>query len=492
MDSNTLNREAVALEKMMHWNTRGFHISLAFAIAFILGAGLIASLSVGAEATSALILVAACACGYLALNIGANDVSNNVGPAVGTGALSLPAAIAIAIIFSSSGALLAGDSVISTIARDIINPADFGDAHVFIFTMIAALMAAAVWLNISTWLGIPVSTTQAVTGGLLGAAVTAAGIAAVDWVVVLNIAVSWFASPLIGGLISALFLLFVEKAIFSQTDMLNAAGRWIPVLLAVMISVFTLYVLAKSQQGVAKLDPFGLSLIATAVFVTVVIVMNQLLARVSAGMQNHPTMVNQLFRFPLILAAALLSFAHGANDVANAIGPMSAIIAVTSPAAGGQVDVPAWVMIIGVTGICLGLALFATKLVRNVGKSLTSMDQSRAFCVCLAAAITVTGATAAGLPVSSTHIVAGAILGIGFYRELKHFREIKLIEKAEIRSVEFRELVLGDDFRAPGHRPPSRGYRKLVRREVLLNIVLAWVITLPAVAVISGGLFVIL
>ena len=220
--------------------------------------------------------------------------------------------------------------------------------------------------------------------------------------------------------------------------------------------------------------------------------MKALITRVSAGMLNRRNVVNNLFRFPLILSAALLSFAHGSNDVANAVGPMSAIIGAATPVAGGQVEVPAWVMMIGISGICIGLALFATKLVRKVGKSLTTLDQSRAFCVCIAAAITVIGASVIGLPVSSTHIAAGAILGIGFYRELKHFRSIQLFEKAQTRAFEFRELVVGKDSCAPAHRSRSRRYRKLVRREALINIALAWVITLPGVATIAGGLFFIL
>jgi PiT family inorganic phosphate transporter len=488
-DSNRLDRQGVSFQKMIHWNTRGLHISLAFAIAFVLGAGLIASLSIGGDARSVLILVAACACGYMALNIGANDVANNLRPSFGSGVLSFPGAVGVAIIFSSSGALLAGDGVILTLSRDIVNPVDVGEGPVFIFTMIAALIAAAVWLNIGNWLGFQVSTTHSITGALLGAAITAAGVSAVDWDVVLKIVISWFASPVIGGAISAMFVLFVEHVIFSQVEILNSARRWIPVSTGIMVAGFILYLMLNSHEGVSKPDLSSFYLVGAGVFVVSVLIMQPLMKRMSMGMLNRRNEVNNLFRFPLILSAALLSFAHGANDVANAVGPLSAIIdAITVVADGGQPDMPVWVMIIGVSGIGIGLALFATKLVRNAAKPLSVLDQSRAFCACLAAAITVTGASLMGLPVSSTYTAIGAILGVALYREIQYFHEVRLIEKKQTRADEFRALVLGIDSGKFKPQPRRRGYRKLVRRTVLLKVVLAWAITLPVTAAIASGL----
>ena len=490
LDSNLFGRQEVSFRHMFHWSTRGLHISLAFAISFILGAGFIASLSVGEGAMSALILLAACACGYLALNIGANDVAKNMGSSFGSGALSFPGAIGVAIIFSSAGAFLAGDSVILTISLDIASPADFGSVPDFVFTMIAALTAAAVWLNIGSWLGFQVSTTHSITGALLGAAVTAAGANAVDWDVILQIVAGWIASPVIGGIMSAMFLAFVESVVFNQAEILGGARRWIPALNGIMVTGFILYLLVNGHEGGAKPNLFGVYLIGAGLFVGVVLMTRSFITRISTGMSNSRQEVNSLFKYPLILSAALLSFAHGANDIANAVGPLSAIIdASIAVDDGASYAIPAWVMIIGVSGICLGIALFATKLTRNAGKSLCSLDQSKAFCVCLATSITVLGACVMGLPVSSTYVAIGAILGICAYREIKDFQDARLIEQRQTRAVEFRELVLGIDSPKPIPGPQRRGYRRLVRRSLLCKIMLVWIITLPATAAIASGLF---
>ena len=488
-ETNTYSRNLDSLGNPGGWKISSRYITLTFAIAFLFGAGFLATLSVGAEHATSLILFAAVAGGYMALNIGANDVANNVGPAVGSGALTLSSAVCIAIVFESAGALIAGGDVVSTISKGIVDPSLIEDKTIFILAMVSALVAGALWLNLATWVGAPVSTTHAIVGGVLGAAVAAAGFSVVNWAVMSKIALSWFISPVLGGLIAALFLAFIDSVVFSRKDMMAASQRWVPVLIGLMASAFTMYLMMKGLKKVWKPDPVIIIAAGAGVFMIVITLVKPLVKRASQSFENHRRGVNKLFTIPLIGAAALLSFAHGANDVANAIGPFAAIIsAATSETVSSEVGIPIWVMFIGAAGISLGLALYGARLIHKVGKKLTSLDQSRAYCVCLSAAITVIGASALGLPVSSTHIAVGAIFGVGLYREFKHIVRIISKEKAQKRALEFRNTVFGGDA-SPISIPRNRGHRKLVRRQELFTIAAAWFITVPCAAAIAGGLY---
>lgn len=490
IETNAYSRDLGAFAPPGEWRVNSRLITLTFAIAFLFGAGFLATLSLGSENTTLLILFAAVAGGYMALNIGANDVANNVGPAVGAGAITLPTAVIIAIIFESAGALIAGGDVVSTISKGIVDPSLIDDQTVFILAMVAALVAGALWLNLATWVGAPVSTTHAIVGGVLGAAIAAAGFSVVNWVVMSKIALSWFISPVLGGMIAALFLMLIETAVFSKDDMMTASRRWVPIFIGLMASAFTMYLMMKGLKKVWKPDPVVIIGAGISVFMLASALVKPLVKRASCSLENHRRGVNKLFTIPLIGAAALLSFAHGANDVANAIGPFAAIIsASTSEAVSAKVGIPIWVMFIGAAGISLGLALYGAKLIDKVGKKLTSLDQSRAYCVCLSAAITVIGASALGLPVSSTHIAVGAVFGVGLYREFKHMYKIISKERAQKKVLETRHSVLDIDAVPMETSPRSRGGRKLVRRRELLTIFAAWFITVPCTAAMAGGLF---
>ncbi len=462
--------------------TRRQYLAPSIALAFILVAGFSASLVLGWNSESYIIIVASAVGAYMALNIGANDVANNVGPAVGANALSMVGALIIAAIFESAGALLAGGDVVGTISKGIIDPAAVGDPSVFIWAMFAALISAAVWVNLATWIGAPVSTTHSVVGGVMGAGIAAAGVAAVNWSTMGQIAASWVISPLLGGLIAALFLWFIKARVSDQKNKLDAARRWVPVMIAIMAGAFATYLAVKGLKKIVHIDLPGALLIGAAVFVGSFLVVRPLIRRQSAGLDNSKKSVRGLFKIPLICAAALLSFAHGANDVANAVGPLAAIVHTAE--AGevvAKVSIPIWVMVVGAFGISFGLLLYGPKLIRMVGEQITKLNPLRAYCVALSAAITVIIASWLGLPVSSTHIAVGAVFGVGFFREA-HWR-VTNNNKAVRNMVEAEAGKSGS---------PKRRHRKLVRRAHFLTIIAAWIVTVPAAAAISGILFLIL
>lgn len=460
-------------------------ISLGAGLVFLAAAGLMAATQVTNEASGALIVVAAILGGYMALNIGANDVANNVAPAVGSRALTLLGALIIAAIFEAAGALLAGGDVVKTISKGIVAPEAVAGEHVFVWAMMAALFSSALWVNLATYLGAPVSTTHAVVGGVMGAGVAAAGIDAVNWSTMSTIAASWVVSPLLGGIIAAAFLAFIKTFIIYRTDKIAAARRWVPLLLAIMAGSFAAYLMLKGLNKVWSPSPSEIIVYSLIVFAGSALALKPVIHRQSEGLENRNQSLRKLFHMPLIFAAALLSFAHGANDVANAVGPLAAIIhASTTHEAAASVHIPLWVMMIGALGISLGLFFYGPRLIKMVGEQITKMNPMRAYCVALSAAITVIVASALGLPVSSTHIAVGAVFGVGFFREwyTTHSRR----RRAYIRTKTGGEIKIKD------HQPPDPEElmrRKLVRRSHFMAVIAAWVITVPASALLAAILF---
>ncbi len=371
------------------------------ALLFLALAGVFSSIYISAQPNAVFIIVAAMLGGYMALNIGANDVANNVGPAVGSRALSLVGALVIAALFESAGALLAGGEVVNTISKGIIDPALVPDTQSFVWIMMAALLSSALWVNLATFFGAPVSTTHAVVGGVMGAGIAAVGFSAVNWVTMSKIAASWVISPVLGGVIAALFLAFIKINIIYQDDKIAAARRWVPALIAIMAAVFSCYLVMKGLKRVWKPDVYMVLTIGFGVFFVALAFLRPWVRAKSQGLENRNESLRVLFHVPLICSAALLSFAHGANDVANAVGPLAAIIhSAQSGDIAAKVGIPLWVMLIGAVGISLGLFLYGPKLIRMVGEQITRMNPMRAFCVALSAAITVIIASALGLPVS--------------------------------------------------------------------------------------------
>lgn len=449
------------------------------ALVFILLAGISAMIFFGQTSNSLIVVIAACLGAYMALNIGANDVANNMGPAVGANALSMGGAIAIAVVFESAGALIAGGDVVSTIAKGIIAPESMGTVSVFIWAMMAALLSAALWVNLATWVGAPVSTTHSVVGGVMGAGIAAAGFAAVNWPTMAGIAASWVISPMLGGLIAAMFLWLIKSRIIYQDDKIAAARTWVPILVGIMAGAFSAYLALKGLKKIIKIDMPTALMIGAAIGVLVWLVMIPVIRKQSEGLENRNKSLKVLFGIPLVVSAALLSFAHGANDVANAVAPLAAIVqASQSDNFTDAVSIPFWVMVIGAFGISFGLFLFGPKLIRMVGGQITKLNPMRAYCVALSAALTVIIASWLGLPVSSTHIAVGGVFGVGFFREWDAERRLRQQRLAIPERANFA--------------PEERRRRKLVRRSHFLTILAAWVITVPAAASLSALIFVLI
>ena len=463
----------VQLEQALVYMSRPM-IAVSLGVMFILVCALIAIVLAGGSSSTMILVTAAAFGAYMALNIGANDVANNMGPAVGANALTMGGALVIAAVFETAGALIAGGDVVTTISGGIVSPAAVADPDTFIWAMMAALLSAALWLNLATVFGAPVSTTHSIVGGVMGAGMVAGGFGAVNWPTMAQIAASWVISPVLGGLIAALFLSFIKAFINDVPDKIGAARRWVPVLIGVMAGAFTAYLATKGLKRIIDITLVTAMLLGLTVGVAATLATRPMVRRQSEGLENRKKSLKKLFAIPLVVSAALLSFAHGANDVANAVGPLAAIVhAVQDGGAGAKVTIPLWVMIIGAAGISFGLVLFGPKLIRMVGSEITKLNPMRAYCVALSAAITVILASALGLPVSSTHIAVGAIFGVGFYREWHAERKARL---------------LGIDKGKPV-APEERGRRKLVRRAHFLTIGAAWVVTVPMAAGMSALIF---
>ncbi len=516
---------------------------IGFALFFMIGVLTYTFLSNGGISNNMFLAVAALIGAYMAMNIGANDVANNVGPAVGSRAMTMTMAIIIAAVFEAGGALIAGGEVVKTIKKGIIDIAAFGgNPDPFIWAMMAALLAAALWLNFATAMKAPVSTTHSIVGGVMGAGIAAAGFSIVSWTTMAKIAASWVISPILGGVIAAAFLFAIKKSIIFKEDKIKAAKQYVPIFVAVMSWAFVTYLVLKGLKKIwpqvvdilntiplislemTKKPTFLTALIIGAIIGFVVYFLLKAKLATQKEMKNSKDAVNTLFTIPLIFAAALLSFAHGANDVANAIGPLAAINdAVVNGGISSKASIPLWVMGVGAVGIAIGLALYGPKLIRTVGSEITELDQIRAFSIAMAASITVIIASQLGLPVSSTHIAIGGVFGVGFLREYLHLTETtttieedqELIQdekhnlnalKGELKTltskkekdvteykriVELYKLIEKEEKLIKSAKKHIKRVQKVeyVKRDAIKKIVAAWLITVPAAAVLAAVLF---
>ena len=527
------------MEKVALQESRIDFVRLGMALFFMVAVLSYSFLSTGGIPNNMFLAIAALFGAYMAMNIGANDVANNVGPAVGSKALTMGGAIVIAAIFEAAGALIAGGDVVKTIKKGIIDISAFGaNTDSFIWAMMAALLAAAVWLNFATMAKAPVSTTHSIVGGVMGAGIAAAGFSIVAWGTMGKIAASWIISPVLGGVIAAIFLFSIKKTMVYKEDKITAATKWVPVFVAIMSWAFVTYLTLK---GLKKIWPHIVdvlvflpdtqkpSFMVAAIFGLIVagvvyVILKKSVAKKASTIENSRAGVNALFTVPLIFAAALLSFAHGANDVANAIGPLAAINdAVMTGGISAKAGIPLWVMGVGALGIALGLALYGPKLIKTVGSEITELDQMRAFSVAMAASITVIIASQLGLPVSSTHIAVGGIFGVGFLREYLEGNGIKdeiAIEKEAIvdekkllkalsselktleakeekkqadyeRVVELYKMIDEEETKIKESKKHLKTAQKVqyVKRDAVKKIIAAWVITVPAAAILSAAIY---
>jgi len=361
---------------------------------------------------------------YMTWGIGANDVANAMGTSVGSGAVTVKQAIIIAAIFEFAGAFIAGGNVTSTIRKGIVDPSSLVDQpEILVFGMLAALLAAAVWLMIASWRGWPVSTTHSIVGALIGFAVAGIGMDAVQWGKVGQIAASWIISPALGGFLAFLLMMSIRKVILNTEQPFESAKRWGPAYVFLVGFIISLVTMFKGLKHLNLELTTPQSFIGAVIFGLILafiswIMMRKIVVDKEADRDYHFASVEKIFVPMMIFTACAMAFAHGSNDVANGIGPLAAVVSIIK--SGGDVaqkaELPLWILIMGGTGIVLGLATLGYRVMQTIGTRITQLTPSRGFCATLAAAATVVLASRIGLPVSTTHIAVGAVIGVGLAR----------------------------------------------------------------------------
>ena len=379
------------------------------------------------DASLTVLLVMAIGSGlYMAWAIGANDVANSMGTSVGAGALTVGGAILIAGVFEFLGAFLAGGEVTSTIRKGIIDAESLEhDPDLLVIGMLSALLAAAAWLTIASRFGWPVSTTHSIVGAIIGFAVVAVGVEAVHWWDVATIAASWVVTPLIAGAIAWLLVLSVQWLIFDRDEPDVYARRYVPVYIFAAVLMTSIVTFVKGLKHVGlDLSPSA-AILYSVLFAGVVACAGRMVinrvgferSESASGGQARLANVERVFGVLMIVTASGMAFAHGSNDVANAIGPVSAIVGVvTTGEVAHKSTVPAWVLLIGALGIVTGLATFGYRVMATIGRKITELTPSRGFAAEFAAASTVVVASGTGLPVSTTQTLVGAVMGVGLAR----------------------------------------------------------------------------
>ncbi|RCX28386.1 inorganic phosphate transporter [Thioalbus denitrificans] len=361
---------------------------------------------------------------YMTWGIGANDVANAMGTSVGSGAITVGQAILIAAVFEFAGAFIAGGHVTATIRKGIIDAGPLaGHPELLVYGMLAALLAAAIWLMIASTRGWPVSTTHSIVGAIVGFAVAGIGIDAVQWGKIGQIVASWVVSPVLGGLLAFLLMLSIRRFILNTEHPFESAKRWGPFYVFLVGFIIALVTLFKGLKHLDLTLSVGMSFVlAVGIGAAVALVSWVLIRRVridaAADRTFHYASVEKVFAPMMIFTACAMAFAHGSNDVANGIGPMAAVVSIVK--SGGEVaqkaELPLWILILGGAGIVVGLGTLGYRVMRTIGTSITELTPSRGFCATLAAAATVVLASRTGLPVSTTHIAVGAVIGVGLAR----------------------------------------------------------------------------
>ena len=371
------------------------------------------------------LLVLACLFGFfMAWGVGANDVANAMGTSVGSRALTIKQAIIIAMVFEFAGAYLAGGEVTETIKNGIVD-ADLISPNLMVLGMMSALLAAGTWLLVASTRGWPVSTTHTIVGAVIGFAAVGVSMDAVHWGGVGPIVASWVVTPMLAGIISFCLFVSVQKLIIDTDNPFLNAKRYVPLYMFITGFVISLMTMTKGLKHVglnlSSTEGFLLSIgIGVLVMLLGIALLSRIHVDVEADKAFHFSSVEQVFAILMIFTACSMAFAHGSNDVANAVGPLAAIVGVIQSggeqAAGAKSLVPGWILLLGALGIVVGLATYGYKVIATIGKEITELTPSRGFAAELAAATTVVSASGLGLPVSTTHTLVGAILGVGLAR----------------------------------------------------------------------------
>ncbi len=393
---------------------------------------------------------------YMTWGIGANDVANAMGTSVGSGAVTVKQAILIAAIFEFAGAFIAGGTVTATIRKGIIDPtAIAGSPEYLVYGMLAALLAAAIWLMVASYRGWPVSTTHSIVGAIVGFAVAGIGMDAVNWGKIGQIVASWLVSPLLGGVIALMLMLSIRKLILNADNPFAKAKKYGPFYVFLVGFIVSLVTLFKGLKHLKIEFSMGESFVIAVIFGLIVafigrLMINRVHVDETADRDFHYASVEKAFVPMMIFTACAMAFAHGSNDVANGIGPLAAVISIVE--SGGEVaqkaSLPIWILLLGGVGIVVGLATMGWKVMQTIGTKITELTPTRGYCATLAAATTVVLASKTGLPVSTTHIAVGAVMGVGLARGLGAL-----------------------DLRVIG------------------NIVVSWVVTLPAGGILAAIFF---
>ena len=362
--------------------------------------------------------------GYMAWGIGANDVANAMGTPVGSGAITVKQAIIIAAIFEFTGAFIAGGQVTKTIRKGIIDPSSIaGTPELLVYGMLASLLAAGIWLMIASTRGWPVSTTHTIVGAIVGFASVGIGVDAVNWGKIGSIVASWLVSPLIGGAIALLLMISIRKLILNTEKPFEKAKLWAPVYVFLVGWIVGLVTLFKGLKHLdLELTAVQSLVAATAIGLVLAFIGKLLINRVKvdpeADKEHHYASVEKVFVPLMLFTAAAMAFAHGSNDVANAIGPLAAVVSIIQ--SGGEVvqkaELPLWILVLGGAGIVIGLSTMGYRVMETIGTKITELTPTRGYCATLAAAITVVLASKTGLPVSTTQIAVGAVMGVGLAR----------------------------------------------------------------------------
>ncbi len=398
------------------------------------------------------------ACLYMAWNIGANDVANAMGTSVGSHAITLRQAVLLAAVFEFAGAFLVGGHVTETVRKGIVSPGVFqGKPELFVLGMFAALLASGLWLNVATFLGLPVSTTHSIIGAIVGFGLLVGGSSAVRWGKLGSVVLSWIVSPLFGGLMGWLTFTYIKRSVLSRWNPVRAARGIVPILIFPVAVVLVLSMLYKGLKnlrldvslGTALMVGLGTGLVA---FLVMKVILNRRFSTRPRKRTDAFSQVERLFSYLQVGTACSVAFAHGANDVANAIGPFAAIVSVfRNGDLAMKVPVPIWILALGGVGIVIGLASWGYRVIETVGKKITAISPSRGFSAEFATATTVLVCSKMGLPISTSHTLVGSVIGVGL----------------------------------------ARGIAALNLR-VILSIVNSWIITIPATAAATVVIFLVL
>ena len=361
---------------------------------------------------------------FMAWGIGANDVANAMGTSVGSGAVTIKQAIIIAVIFEFSGAILAGGEVTATIRKGILDAALFtNDPHLLVYGMMASLLAAGSWLLIASSFGWPVSTTHSIVGAIVGFGAVGVGIDAVAWGKVIKIVISWIASPVLAGIISFTLFRSLQNLIIDTQDPFNNAKKYVPYYMFLVGFIVSLVTIFKGLKHVGLSFSTSTSYLLSLGFGLLVAIIGTLMIRnihldPDENIDFHFTSMERVFGVLMIITAAAMAFAHGSNDVANAIGPLAAIYSVieSGGAIGSKSALPLWILLVGGAGIVVGLVTYGHRVIATIGTGITQLTPSRGFAATLAAAATVVIASGTGIPVSTTQVLVGAVLGVGLAR----------------------------------------------------------------------------